>query len=1144
MTAHRSKAGPTLVPASVLIGIGVVFGGLLYGLFPDRSVKVLEQAPTDALSIIHLRLALEAAPHDQRVRLLLATQLAELGRFDEAEQVLAPALFGTEEERALALALSIERARWLASSGAEREQRREHLALRLWLGHPTTVGMAELALDLGEPRLAARIFEALGDQERRVREVHLGRAAQAWAAAGDPEAAARILVALAEGEKDPVRARRHWWAAAQQAEAAGDRGAARRWITRALAFAPSAPELWERALALALADGDATGAAAIARDYWAHTDRTRSSLGRRLARVLVGAGDNRGALEILRSVEVVPGSEDEVLWAQLEEWTGHPDQALRVWQARWRRSGRPSDRRELERLARLTYADQVLLEVLEVELSQGDFQPRLLLEVVQRAEAQGQPERALSLLATVKKRHPEVRLVDQERARVLGNLGRIKEALALGAEDCRRYGCPAAVELQRARQTWQIGDAEGALAQLRSRHPEAQEQEHWELLAGVAFSLEAQVDLQLALAALARLGALDADGYVRWVEVLAALQQPERAKEVALEGYDRHHSGELLTVAMDVLLRAGRLAEADQLLAAADRDPEPVQDRAYWWMLRAQLDRRQGRALAYEVDLLALAKIDPSNDDAWAGVLWSQLERDDRRQLAASYRSWRGQGQTRPGLWRPLAAAADRLGHPEEAARWYQHLYQAGATDPLLWLEYARALDATGQKVAAWRLRQAALQSLDNQRRPEEAYLRLATADQLGAEGAAARAAEELSTRAPAHDGEAAVLAEHYLQQGSEVRAKVVLALAPSLSGARLALALREQDLVLVSRLLEEQGPQLSAAQRAEALLALGHEEEALHLALAEWQNGDESEQAALLALAEDVVRRRPNRLRAEGGWSRLGTLELREAGAEVQVARHDLGARLAARFSELIGVQQELQLTAGGTRHWGRGATQLAFGLLLDPRQLIPQLEFAQSLQLGRRWSLGLEGRWAERIDDTELLRRDGLRDRVALNAGLALWPRLELAVNVAGVRYRERVGEDLGRGVIGELVIRQRLLVAGPHFQARFAASGGLLSLEPKAEGTLAPQFGGAGLGLSASSEDDDQEPPLGHGLGYRADLYAGWLWPGNGPVFQVEAAGWRSLLGGDELGLLARAGNALAFDQSVRASVELYYAYRFWP
>lgn len=1144
MAAHRSKAGPNLVPASVLIGIGVVFGGLLYGLFPDRSLKVLERTPPDALSIIHLQLALEARPQDPAVRLLLATQLAALGRFDEAEQVLAPALFGVEEERALALALSIERTRWLASTGPEREQRREHLALRLWLEHPTSVEMAELALDLGEPRLAAQIFEALGERPHPTREGHLARAAKAWAAAHDPEAAARVWIALAEAEPDPTLARRHWWAAAQYAEAAGDLKAARRWIGRASRLAPRDVELCERALALALADGDAAGAADVAQEYWAHADPNDPTLGRRLARVLVGAGRNLEALEIFRRIEVGPGSEDEVLWAQLEEWTGHPDRALEIWRRRWRRRGHTADRLTLERLARATHADQVLLEVLEVELSQGTFQPRLLLEVVQRAEAQGQPERALALLSSVQARHPGQRLVEEERARVLANLGRIKEALAILAEVCARHGCAATVELQQARRTWQLGDAEGALAQLRARRPASDDQEHWELLAGVAFSLEAQVDLQNALAALAELSALDADGYVRWVEVLAALDRPGRAMEVALEGYERHQSGELLTVALDALLRADRLAEADQLLRAADLRPGPIQERAYWWMLRAQLDRRQGRTLAYEADLLALAKIDPSNDDAWAGVLWSQLERDDRPRLAASYRSWRGLGQHRPGLWRPLAAAADRLGRPEEAARWYQRLYQAGEDDPLLWLEYARALDATGQKVPAWRLRQAALQKLEAQRRPEEAYLRLATAEQLGAEAAAARAAQELSTRAPAHDGEAAVLAEHQLRLGSEARAKGVLALAPSLAGARLALALREQDLVLVARLLESQGAQLPAAQRAEALLALGNEEEALQLALAEWQAGDEAEGAALLALAEDVVRRRPNRLRAEGGWSRLGTLELRQVGAEVQVSRHDYGARLAAHFSELVGVQQELQLTAGGTKHWGRSATQLALGLLLDPRQAIPQLELNHTQALGRRWSLGLEARWAERIDDTELLRRDGLRDRATLSAGFLLWPRLDVAANVAAVRYRERVGQELGRGVIGELVIRQRLLAVGPHLSARFAASGGLLDLEPAGEGPLAPQFGGAGLGLSVGSEEADQEPPLGHGLGYRADLYAGWLWPGNGPVFQAGAAGWRSLLGGDELGLLVRAGNALAFDQSLRASVELYYAYRFWP
>lgn len=1140
MVAHRSRPGATLVPASVLLGVGLVFGGLLYGLFPDRSLERLERAPVDALSLAHLRLALEARPDDPRVRLVLARQLLQLGRLVEVDAVLAPLLRTDGSEEAKALALQVARTRWLAAVGEERELRRRHLAEQLWSTHPTDLGAAQLALELGEWHLAAQIFLALADQRPPQRSELIERAALAEESGGDPGVAAEWWSRLAEAEHDPQQAVAALRRAANLWRRSGAPKRAILALNELRRRFPDAPAPWPELLELYLAQGDLEGAARLAEEWWRAGPRS-DELALRLARVYVQAGRVTEARDLYRGLSAPPPDADELLWAQLEEWSGAPSEALALWYRRWRRGGRVEDRAQVERLAQATWADPILLEVWEQRLRRGDPSRALLAEWVRRAEALGQPERALALLDALAPAHRERAFLLAERARIFIELGRVREGLEVGAEACALGACSRATELERARQAARIGELELALRILQRTSPDPEDRDYWELLHGVAFALEMQVELQKALSALAALGALDGDGYARWVEVLLARGELHRALQAALEGQARRSVAEPLLLALDGLVDRQAWDLAAQLVANAD--PRIVGTRSYWWMLRAELDRRRGRVHDYERDLLQLAELDPSNDDAVPGVLWSRLARDDRAALEAIYPFAAARAEGHPSWSRPLGAVADRLGRAGEAAHWYGRLYQAGDRDPLFWLEYARVLEVNGQRVAAWRLRQAALQILEADRRPEQASLRLATATIVGAEQVAARAEAELIHRSPAGPEEVGAMAERYFATGREAHAERSLALAPTLAAAGLALALRQQDLVAVEGWLAA-GVELPEALRAEALLAVGEEEQAVASAFLALGAASDEERAGLLSLLDEVSRRRPNRVSARFGLERIGQLDGWQGQAQAQLTRHDYGGMLLARFARFRAARDEVQLTAGLVREWSQATSQVQAGLLFDPQgDLSPQLVVAHSLRPARWLGVELALKVGEVTDDSATLRTEGLRDRIELGASVALFPGWTLGLDAAGVRYRARADGTLGQGLLYSLGLSRQLWATGPGLTVRATGSGGVLSVEPAAGGELQPLFGTVALGarLGAGALDG---PRFAGGWSYHLDLSAGWLWPGNAPVFQAEASLGRALFGGDALALLARGGNALAFEHSLRASVELSYTYRFWP
>jgi predicted Zn-dependent protease len=326
----------------LLVGFAFTLGGVLAAVFPTRQeyAQLADHRAPDAYSIAYLQVLTRANPNDEQLRVIYVRQLSKLGRYDDALEVLEPALAADPADaqtQELALDLRLARARAVPEGEDRRTEAFHEVAgqLERMLAFREPVDrlevFAHLALELGQPRLASEF--AYGAARASKDGAHLFAEAAEWMrASGDRLGAAQSYREACEREHDPLQARQDALLAIDTLESddrvpdAADLAGSylRRW--------PSEPELLVRAAKLSLRC-ERTGAA---RDYGrrlvALQPSSRPVLEEQV-RLELANGDARAALPIVqRLLEHRP---DDVrlhqVHARVAEWAGHPAVALNEW---------------------------------------------------------------------------------------------------------------------------------------------------------------------------------------------------------------------------------------------------------------------------------------------------------------------------------------------------------------------------------------------------------------------------------------------------------------------------------------------------------------------------------------------------------------------------------------------------------------------------------------------------------------------------------------------------------------------------------------------------------------------------------------------------------------------------------------------
>lgn len=207
--ATEAGAEERLAGVPALVGFALVLVGLLALVLPTGSeyAELAATAGSDAYSLAYLEVLTRANPRDVDLRLVYARQLGVQGRYDDALATLAPAVGDTRlgaRARDLRLELRLSRARGFAEGDARRDAafadvREDMTAIAgRQLPRERAEQLAKLALELGETRLAADLYERVAKAETGAERAELlARAGQWLRATGNSRAAAEAYQAAA-----------------------------------------------------------------------------------------------------------------------------------------------------------------------------------------------------------------------------------------------------------------------------------------------------------------------------------------------------------------------------------------------------------------------------------------------------------------------------------------------------------------------------------------------------------------------------------------------------------------------------------------------------------------------------------------------------------------------------------------------------------------------------------------------------------------------------------------------------------------------------------------------------------------------------------------------------------------------------------
>lgn len=406
--------------------------------------------------------------------------------------------------------------------------------------------------------------------------------------------------------------------------------------------------------------------------------------------------------------------------AQVAEWSQRPEVALDAWHLIATRTGRADAWRETERLARALRDEPRLEASLLHRIRQRPGDLALVFELSDAYERQGDPRRALDLLASrLPAAGPAATLPLLERladvAERAGDQARLLDALqrteTLVGPQARRAARIANVAYRQGRieAAFDALDRAAAWAADPANHDAAAEADigFWSTYANLANRLQRTAKALDAYRQLARLDRLDRDDLSNLVTVLAARSPADAAEALAI-GYRRFGDESLARQALSRWLQASRLDAADTFLASlAPRLRRTIVASPGFLRERAAALQAAGRLAEAMRDRVEAHRLAPQDFDNRAAMMWLALAQRDAPRLRMMLARWRGEARTESRLWGPFGAALLALDEPGDALPYF--VWQARENeDYLWWLAYADALGAAGRPDAAWQLRRRA----------------------------------------------------------------------------------------------------------------------------------------------------------------------------------------------------------------------------------------------------------------------------------------------------------------------------------------------------------------------------------------------------------------------------------------------------
>jgi len=1186
-------------PLALIVAVVAVVAVMALLLPRNSLVSSLENiGEPDALSVAYLQTLLRAEPDNDAIRLLLVEHLAATGKIEEAQKLLREVKAGTviSREKMAYLSARIAISRLLRHPDDRELRRGAEEAVNELFKFPSSEfsvtnwdALANSLLQAGLPELAAECYLRLADLDPEHQIQWLRKAVRWLVATGQNSRAGAVQMRLFSLSHDVADAKKSF----ARMLAANRTDRLMQDMEAVIKQFPEDRELLQTGLQAALMLHHYRPARRWLK-AWLDRHGDDTEMMQQMVQLELAARRPAAAYDwAARLVELQP---DHIPYheqlARVAEWSGRLSEALAQWQWLIEHRNEQEDIRKAIEMANALHDYRAVDRLLALEGSRHSLSRPELPMLAEVKEKLGEPQLSEQARVEYLKKFPDDRSAWVDLAMLREYLGKLDESADTWKEIERRFGRDQQTVTHRARMQSMTDRPEQGLSMMRdyaaSRHPESDR--FWKVYGDIAWDLEYHDDAVIAYRWLWE-RELEASYEAQRLMILMREEgNYEAILDISKRSWERFHDPDILLLAIESALETGRWPDVERLIRVAEGQMEFFRNRPRYWLAHARWEVHNDRIDQAESDFLMALKFSAKSDEARIGLLWLYIQSDRRKELARYLRLWQADAVANDAYWKVYAAGYMKLGRARAALPWFRQTVEAHPDDMLWMLEYADALDASGQAVAAWRLRRYLFTKLWPGNRMHGDYLK-----KNGPEVARAMARLKKDIEGLPHtmawmerllaSDDDPLLQEFAMRWYSGIDRDSRSSYWLLHQHARrirtplwkeLAVAIKSNDTERIGQLISR-GSDIDHLSKMHAYWQLNRLDDAWMLAMdsglgAGYFTADE--RTAMLRLSRDISAQAPNALHAGFAFDRFGVLDLNSLGIKGFYSRGSMTTSLKV---QRVGLRYDPALANTGgtiTEYEAQLAVNTRFrqggwlAYLGANRRNSGPADAGQLLQWGGALRLnpwqGGEFGLTLAVNDTGLetpaFRLVGSRDSLRFNFSTDVSNREYLATGLILNRYQSRSGDPLANGEAVNAKFGHRLQLAnslaeeqielylnGEWMRNRLQSSPGVF-VQTVLPGTtvkavVPDSYAALGFGFNIQRDMPGNDAAIARSPSYLLDGWLGWQWPDSRPVYNLSVGFGLPLFGGDMLSLKGYLANSMAgsFSRDSSYGVTLWYSYR---
>ena len=1007
---------------------------------------------------------------------------------------------------------------------------------------PMLQRLADISLAVGQPAMAAGIYQRLAKLDPLNRVQWLEYAGNQQLAAGAPGIAGKRYLEASHATKD-LPTRRRYLLLAMDAHLANRDGAQALHIAKANEQTYSRdPGYLQQAILVALGQHDLHWAQTAGRKLVLLTPQDAMTLERQLDLELAAKDLDAARALAIRLVQLQPhNAAQRTRLARISDWSGQQELALEQWQNLSKTAPTPESLDRTMRIAMALERDLIWLQAaqLATQTRRLSFEEQQGLSRI--AEREKVPVPLVEFLGRYAQRYDLSTGQWQALAQSQEQLGNLPAALYAWQQAGTEASLIAVSAIHRATLLVTLQRPQEAVTLLREvrERVEATEADFWPAYGDLEWDHGSKDEALFAYLKVWTTGSLNAQVAERLIDSWVERGEPEMAVTIASEAFHRLGQPRWLLLAMDAASRTKRW----DLLRSTSVDAQAVESELgnteMYWLLQAHIAGHTGDAQqALHAYRRALA-LNPQAVSLRVQLLMMTLVEGSDLELAEQLVQWQTDALHQSDYWAAYALANMRLHQYRESVDWFEkqvhtqsddfqwqsgYLYMLGKAD-------LKGIEPQTKGEIVGRLRATLLQPGESpkpERRPVLLALASVSRDLGGSSVGDAvlqdmlalgyRETEVYQRLVDSSLAQRNVSAAHHWLQDAQMQGQTLPAY------QTLAVALEESDRSSIQQILDTRSNTLNAADRVTAMRSLGRNAQAL--ALAERELLDAPLMAdERLAQHRDELRLQQMSTLTLGAQTRdFSSLRLETTDAEFSASTDAARIKLRLAHNTLSG--DGVHLVTDSFRNEEDLSLHAIFNLLNDPLQLTVggNARVDHSLVYGQvAWTRAWDPRTSMRVDlsvhtlsdITPALRAVGSQDKLALVLRHASDDSWSGQVGAAWQSFRSRGGSLLGQGYRTEAALEKVLAREGPAWSVRVSGSsdnnqladklppdlaGPVLPATQSLEDVVARNFSTMGVGTTLRLGGHEASSRQAYGL---LDVWAGQQWPTHENAYAVRGS-----------------------------------------